>query len=360
MLRWGSLYLWQSRGRTLPKPCSCPALGTVTVSAGQSLAKGQTQLCPSIHNTTSSELGWERSPRSPAAGSGNFGNATRSGGSAAAGEAGAGTRRTGTRSCTEQASSGLGLLLRAPHHRAGKRGCRHIPCARASPPQLPVAVPRPPGPRCHEGHGAAAAAAGPALPSLPPAQPPPPSRSSIANPQAAPTASWQNCLVSNQRERSGRPPPSFPAPSRGTFPAASSDSDRNTLLLPNPAPERWIPEVFIFAKSLSSFARSWRIRVVVLLLFFPTPSPRCFVKPPLSTLPHPPGERSSRSAAAAAAAGGTSSICCENITPAAPRRPAEEVQHNSQAPGAKVSLSFSSPRDDFHSFQYQPPEQQGL
>lgn len=46
--------------------------------------------------------------------------------------------------------------------------------------------------------------------------------------------------------------------------------------------------------------------------------------------------------------------------PRAPRRPAEEVQHNSQAPGAKVSLSFSSPRDDFHSFQYQPPEEQGL
>lgn len=44
LVRWGSLYLWQSTGRALPKPCSCSALGTVTAS--QSSAKGQTQLCP--------------------------------------------------------------------------------------------------------------------------------------------------------------------------------------------------------------------------------------------------------------------------------------------------------------------------
>lgn len=110
-------------------------------------------------------------------------------GSDAAGEGGAGTSRTGTRSCTGQAYSGLGLPLKAPHHCPNKHRCRRIPFARASPPKLPVAVPRGPRPPCHEGDGAAAAAAGPALPSLPPAQPPPPSRSSIANPQTAPTAS---------------------------------------------------------------------------------------------------------------------------------------------------------------------------
>lgn len=37
-------------------------------------------------------------------------------GSDAAGKGGAGTSRTGTRSCTGQAYSGLGLLLKAPHH----------------------------------------------------------------------------------------------------------------------------------------------------------------------------------------------------------------------------------------------------
>lgn len=39
------------------------------------------------------------------------------------------------------------------------------------------------------GRGSGSGCTGPALPSLPPAQPPPPSRSSIANPQAAPAAS---------------------------------------------------------------------------------------------------------------------------------------------------------------------------
>lgn len=114
--------------------------------------------------------------------------------------------------------------------------------------------------------------AGPSLPS--PAQPPPPSRSSIANPQAAPTASWQNCLVSNRAERSGRPPPSFPAPSRGTFPAASSAGERNILVLPKPSPKRWIREVVTFPKSLSSFARKLKDPGCCLasFSFFPPPS----------------------------------------------------------------------------------------
>lgn len=170
-------------------------------------------------------------------------------------------------------------------------------------------------------------------PPFPPRSRPHPA-GAIANPQAAPAASWHNCLVSKQAEE--RPPPLHPspAPSRGTFPTALPPGE--TISAPRDE-EFW--------KSWPRFARSQ-----VVWVFPAFPPPRCCVRPASS----PPAPSPWREEAAASA---TSSICCENITGAGPARRAREVQRNSQAPGAKVSSSFSSPWDDFQSPECQPLEE---